>query len=158
MKSIDTPLPPVQHRVRVRLGPAEAFDLFTREIGRWWPFRGHSCFGDAAADVQFEPCVGGAVTEVSRDGQRMAWGQLTEWSPPHGFAMRWFPGISADEATDLRVGFETVSGGTEVSVHHGGWEARGITAAAKRDQYDSGWPATLDAFRAWADDQPGGRR
>jgi uncharacterized protein YndB with AHSA1/START domain len=140
------PLPPVEHRVRVALAPADAFDLFTRQIARWWPFRGHSCYGDDAADVQFEPRVGGAVTEVARDGQRMAWGTLTEWSPPAGFAMRWFPGLEDSEATLLRVRFAALDGGTEVSVHHSGWEARGESAAAKRDQYDGGWPATLAAF------------
>jgi uncharacterized protein YndB with AHSA1/START domain len=142
-------LAPVQHRVRVALAPADAFDLFTRQIARWWPFRGHSCYGDDAADVLFEPRVGGAVTEVARDGGRMAWGCIIEWSPPHGFAMRWHPGLSEAEATLLRVSFTALAaGGTEVLVHHSGWEARGDEAAAKRDQYDGGWPATLAAFAA----------
>ena len=141
-----TTLPPVQHRAQVRLAPAAAFELFTTQIARWWPFRGHSCFGDNAADVVFEPRVGGAVTEVARDGERMAWGTLTEWSPPDAFAMRWYPGLDAAEATMLRVSFVAVAGGTEVSVHHAGWEARGAAAAAKRDQYEGGWPATLAAF------------
>ncbi len=70
-------LPPVRHSVRVALAPDEAFDLFTRQIARWWPFRGHSCYGDDAADVLFEPRVGGAVTEVARDGERMPWGRIT---------------------------------------------------------------------------------
>lgn len=147
----DTTLPPLQHRVQVRLAPAAAFELFTSQMARWWPFRGHSCFGDNAADVVFEPRVGGAVTEVARDGERMAWGVLTEWSPPDAFAMRWYPGLDAAEATTLRVSFVAVAGGTEVGVHHAGWEARGAAAAAKRDQYDSGWPATLAAFRKLAE-------
>jgi Activator of Hsp90 ATPase homolog 1-like protein len=143
-------LPPVEHRVRVALAPADAFDLFTRRIARWWPFAGHSCFGDQAADVRFEPSVGGAVTEIARSGEPMAWGTLTEWSPPEAFAMRWFPGLDAAQATLLRVRFAAVAGGTEVSVHHSGWEARGDAAALKRDQYDGGWPATLAAFAACA--------
>lgn len=144
-------LAPVEHRVTVRLPPAAAFDLFVRQIARWWPFRGHSCFGDDALDVEFEPRVGGAVTEVARDGQRMAWGTITDWSPPDGFAMRWFPGLDAAEATLLRLRFAPSGSGTEVSVHHSGWEARGAAAQEKRDQYDGGWPATLAAFRALAD-------
>jgi uncharacterized protein YndB with AHSA1/START domain len=147
----NTTLPPLQHRIQVKLAPAAAFDLFTRRIARWWPFRGHSCFGDAATAVVFEPRVGGAVTEIARDGRRMAWGTITAWSPPEGFAMRWFPGLDPAEATTLRVQFAAVVGGTEVSVHHCGWEARGAAAAEKRDQYDRGWPATLAAFSALAD-------
>jgi Activator of Hsp90 ATPase homolog 1-like protein len=147
-----TTLPPLQHRVQVKLAPAAAFDLFTRGMARWWPFRGHSCFGDDAVDVVFEPRVGGAVTEIARDGRRMAWGTITAWSPPEGFAMRWFPGLEPAEATTLRVQFAAVAAGTEVSVHHSGWQARGAAAGERRDQYDSGWPATLAAFRAQADD------
>lgn len=145
------PLAPVDHRVLVALAPADAFELFTRQIARWWPFRGHSCFGDEAVDVVFEPRVGGAVTEVARNGERMAWGTLTDWMPPEGFAMRWFPGLPERDATLLRVRFEAVpGGGTEVHVHHSGWEARGAQAAEKRDGYDGGWPTTLAAFAAFA--------
>ena len=106
MSEHETTLPAVQHQVHVQLAPAAAFELFTRGIARWWPFRGHSCFGDEAADVVFEPRIGGAVTEVARDGARMAWGTLTEWSPPDGFAMRWFPGLDDSEATTLSVRFQ----------------------------------------------------
>jgi hypothetical protein len=151
MSDPDSALPPVQHRVKVRLAPAAAFELFTRQLACWWPFRGHSCFGDDAADVTFEPRVGGAVTEVARSGERVAWGTLTEWSPPEAFAMRWYPGLDEREATSLRVSFVPVGDGTEVSVQHGGWEARGAAAADKRNQYDGGWPATLAAFRAAAE-------
>ena len=73
-------LPPVKHCIVVPMPPAQAFDLFTAGIARWWPFRSHSCAGDDALDVQFEPHVGGAVTEVDRQGRRHAWGVLTAWS------------------------------------------------------------------------------
>jgi uncharacterized protein YndB with AHSA1/START domain len=151
-------LPPVRHSVCVALAPDQVFDLFTRQIARWWPFRGHSCYGDGAADVLFEPRVGGAVTEVARDGERMPWGRITEWSPPHGFAMHWHPGLPEAEATLLSVSFTALAaGGTEVLVHHSGWEARGDEAAAKRDQYDGGWPATLAAFGASAGNSRSGK-
>jgi hypothetical protein len=146
-----TPLPPVQRQVRVALAPERAFDLFTRQMARWWPFRGHSGFDEDAVDVVFDGRIGGEVTEHARDGRRMVWGVLTEWQPPHGFAMRWHPGLDAAEATLLRVTFAPMAGGgTEVAIHHGGWEARGTAAAEKRDQYDHGWPATMAAFEAYA--------
>ena len=144
------PIPAVEHHVRVALPPAAAFDLFTRQIARWWPFVGHSCHGENAVDVEFEPRQGGAVLEVARDGRRVAWGQLAAWQPPRGFAMRWHPGLDADQATLLTVRFVAVDGGTEVAVHHGGWEARGDQAATRRDQYHGGWPVTLAAFAACA--------
>lgn len=149
-------LAPVRHQVSVRLAPRDAFALFTGQMARWWPFRGHSCFGDEAADVTFEPRVGGAVTELARDGRRMPWGTLTEWAPPHGFAMHWFPGLDATEATVLRVSFVAAAGGTDVRIEHGGWAARGDAAAAKREQYDGGWPATLEAYAKAAATRQGG--
>lgn len=148
-------LPAVEHSVQVSIEPAAAFELFTQRIAIWWPFNGHSCFGEQALDVQFEPFCGGAVTEIARDGARMAWGTLIEWSPPDGFAMRWFPGLDEQRATLLRVRFVAVAGGTQVSVHHSGWQSRGAQAAAKRDQYEGGWPTTLAAFRAAAEHYSG---
>lgn len=138
---------PVEQRVHVPLAPADAFDLFTRRIASWWPLRGHSCFDDEAQDVQFEPRVGGAVTEVARDGRRAAWGTVTAWTPPHGFTMRWFPGLDESQATRLQVRFTALEGGgTEVCVHHDGWEARGDQARSKRDGYGTGWAAVLAVF------------
>ncbi len=148
--SQNNPVPPVEHRVRVALAPAAAFDLFTRQIGRWWPFAGHSCFGKEARDVSFDGREGGEVLEHARNGQTVVWGRLTTWQPPHGFSMSWHPGLSASEATLLAVRFVAVDGGTEVSVHHSRWEARGAQARAKRDQYEGGWPLTLAAYAACA--------
>jgi hypothetical protein len=153
--STATVLPAVEHSVRVSIEPAAAFELFTQRIATWWPFKGHSCFGEEALDVQFEPFCGGTVTEVARDESRMSWGTLIEWSPPDSFAMRWFPGLDDQQATLLRVRFVAVAGGTQVSVHHSGWEGRGAQAGAKREQYDGGWPATLAAFRVAAEHPTG---
>jgi len=154
----DRPLPPVEHRVRVALPPDAAFELFTRGIARWWPWRSHSCFGEAALDVVFEPRAGGDVVEVSRHGERAVWGRLSVWDPPRRFAMSWHPGLDVREATHLRVEFTALAdGGTEVLVHHGDWEARGAAAAEKRRQYDGGWPVTLAAFAACAGPPRGAR-
>lgn len=142
--------PPVDRWVDVALAPEQAFELFTRQMRRWWPFVGHSCSDTAGADVVFEPRVGGRVTEHAPDGATFLWGHLTEWDPPHGFAMRWHPGLPAEVATRLVVRFEPQGGGSRVRVRHDGWEARGAQSAEKRDQYDHGWPHTLAAFAALA--------
>jgi hypothetical protein len=144
------PLPPVDRSVIVRLSAAEAFDLFTREMRLWWPFVGHSCSDADGQDVSFEPRVGGVVVEHASGGERHVWGTLSEWDPPRAFAMSWHPGLPVGEATRLRVSFTPRDGGVEVRVLHDGWEARGAQAAAKRDQYDGGWPTTLAAFAAAA--------
>ena len=136
-------LPPVKHRIVVPLAPADAFELFTADIARWWPFRSHSCAGDDALDVLFEPVVGGAVTEVARDGSRHAWGRLTAWAPPDHFAMTWHPAQPSEFATALAVRFAAVAEGCEVVIEHGGWAARGDDAGPVRDGYDKGWALVL---------------
>lgn len=138
--------PPVDRRVTIGLPPEAAFELFTRGMRTWWPFAGHSCADEEAEDVHFEPRIGGAVTELAKDGRRYTWGTLEAWDPPRGFAMRWHPGLPAEVATRLAVSFTAVVGGTEVRVLHDGWAARGADAAAKHDQYDHGWPVTLAAL------------
>jgi uncharacterized protein YndB with AHSA1/START domain len=143
-------LPAVDQQVLVPLRPEQAFALFTRQMQAWWPFAGHSCSGQAGADVVFEPRVGGAVTELAPDGSRHAWGTLSEWNPPHAFAMSWHPGLPVEMSTLLRVSFTEHAGATQVRVLHSGWEARGAQAAEKRDQYNGGWPHTLQAFVAAA--------
>ena len=70
----ETPSDPIRKSVIVPLDPAAAFDLFTRDIDRWWPKESHSL---AAADglgqeahVRVEPRVGGRVIETGADGRR----------------------------------------------------------------------------------------
>jgi hypothetical protein len=147
-------LPAVIKEVWVPMPPDAAFALFTQRMGLWWPFAGHSCSGEAGQDVRFEPWVGGGVTEHAKDGRSFTWGRLLAWAPPEGFTMSWYPGLPSDEATCLSVSFSAEAEGTRVRIEHGGWEARGDQAQAKRDQYDGGWPATLMAFSQAAQGRP----
>jgi hypothetical protein len=50
---------PVRVTVRVRRGIEDAFDLFTRDVGQWWPLDRASFGGDRAHELHFEPFVGG---------------------------------------------------------------------------------------------------
>jgi hypothetical protein len=137
---------PVEKRLRVGLGPAAAFALFTRQIRRWWPLATHSCGAADAADVAFDERVGGSVVERTRSGVTHVWGTLLAWEPPHRFAMTWHPGRTSAEATRLEVRFAgTEDGGTEVLLVHDGWEARDQAA---RDGYDGGWETVLARYRA----------
>lgn len=140
-------IPPVEKCVQVKLDPQQAFDLFTRDISRWWPLATHSCSGDSQATVGLDMRVGGTVIEATRDGSQHPWGRLLEWNPPKGFAMSWHPGQPPGEATRVEVSFVPLpSGDTEVRVRHSGWEVRGDRAHAARDSYDNGWPRVLEQF------------
>lgn len=146
---MNTPAP-VRLTRRLRLPPQEAFDLFTTGMQRWWPLASHSCSGDKSATLEFEPRLGGALTEIAPDGTRHAWGRVLEWDPPRRFALRWHPGRDAAEATRLEVRFVAIDGGCELQLCHDGWEARGAAANDVRGSYESGWPVVLDALGALA--------
>jgi hypothetical protein len=141
---------PVERTLRVRLEPAAAFDLFTRDLARWWPLWQYSCGGADSLDVQFETRVGGAVIERTRAGEGHTWGTVTAWDPPRRFSMTWHPGVPVAQATQLTVEFSAVQGGgTEVRLLHDGWETRDVQA---RDNYDGAWQAVLARFVACAEE------
>ena len=144
-------LPPVVHEVTVPLTVEQAFALFVEQMALWWPFKSHSCAGEAACAVHFEPRLGGAVEEITRSGQRHPWGRLTDWNPPQGFAMTWHPAQDPAQATQLSVQFAPAAGGgCRIHLRHGGWSARGADAAPVRDNYHQGWAFVLGLYAAAA--------
>ena len=117
-------LSPVVKRVEVALAPAAAFDLFTRQMTRWWPLATHCCATGGALDVRFDERRGGEVVETGRDGSRHVWGTITRWDPPRAFAMTWHPKRAPQSATHVAVEFRDIgSGQCEVLLTHGGWVA-----------------------------------
>jgi hypothetical protein len=143
-------LPPVQHTLEVPLAVEQAFALFVDDMASWWPFSSHSCAGDEACAVHFEPRVGGSVTELTRSGQRHPWGTLTAWAPPTHLAMTWHPAQAPEQATQLTVRFAAVEGGCRIHLLHGGWSACGAEAAPVRDNYHQGWALVLGLYAAAA--------
>jgi hypothetical protein len=141
-------IPAVEKKVRVQLAAEDAFDLFTRQVARWWPLARHSCGGVDAVEVAFDPRVGGHVIERTRDGTQHVWGTVTVWEPPLRFAMTWHPARKPEEATRLSVEFvPTQDGATEVRLVHDGWNARDADA---RESYNGGWETVLARFVAAA--------
>jgi hypothetical protein len=138
---------PVVKRLTVDLAQADAFELFTAGLSRWWPLATHSCAGAAADSVAIEPCAGGEVIERARDGSTARWGTVLVWDPPARFAMTWHPGSPPEQATRVDVAFNALDERRcVVELVHGGWEARGAEAETVRARYDGGWVAVLDRF------------
>lgn len=106
---------------RVAAEPAEAFALFTGEIGAWWAagavngarFRG---------SLRFEPGVGGRLLK-SVGGQAFVIGRVRCWQPPERFVFECREeGEPEDISTEVEVRFEPAAGGTRVTLEHRGWE------------------------------------
>lgn len=138
---------PIIKTLDVACAPERAFEIFVHRIASWWPLDGHAASaaaGKAALAVTIEPKVGGAVFETMYDGSRTDWGEVLEFDEGRKLAMTWHPGNNADNPTRVDVIFESSgASGTTVTLTHSGWEIWGEDAAAKRENYDSGWDFVL---------------
>lgn len=114
--------------VSVRVSPAEAFDVFTREVDRWWRtgprFR---IAGRRRGRLAFEAGVGGRLFEtVELDaGPRLfVVGTILAWEPPERLAFEW-RGVNfrPGESTRVDVTFRAAGDATLVTVRHGGFGA-----------------------------------
>jgi uncharacterized protein YndB with AHSA1/START domain len=138
-----TAIEPVRASVHVARPPAEAFEVFTAGLARWWPRASHSVSQSRAASVAIEPRVGGEVYELRDDGARVPWGRVLAWEPPRRLVMSWHPGHPRDAAQEVEVRFIADGNGTRVELEHRGWERLGAEAAAVRASYEGGWRTVL---------------
>lgn len=150
MNSTAIDIEPVVKELRVPLSVADAFILFTQNMGRWWPLRSHSCAQEPGARIEFPDRTGGDIIERTETGASHVWGTLLVWDPPHRFAMSWHPGNASAQATHVDVRFTVVRGGCLLRLVHSGWAARGEDGAQAREQYDQGWITVLACFTTLA--------
>jgi uncharacterized protein YndB with AHSA1/START domain len=146
MSSAQTTIEAVKKSLMVNCRPERAFEVFTREIGSWWPTGEYSIGGEKITEVVFEERVGGRIFERHSDGGEGEWGRVLAWEPPHRFVMSWYPGKDATSATELEIRFAPEGDGTRLELEHRGWEILGEQAAESRDGYDGGWPTVLGHF------------
>lgn len=137
---------PVTKSFVVRLPVSSAFRLFTTDIGRWWPLKTHSVFGDQAINCAVDAQAGGRVYEIHADGRQSEWGRVLAWEPPRRLVCSWYPGRTAETAQELEITFEDDPGGTRVTLLHTGWERLGDQGPATRANYDHGWDGVLKAY------------
>jgi uncharacterized protein YndB with AHSA1/START domain len=145
--------PPVLRSAHVARTVQEAFDVFTRQIGAWWPLPTHGLYGTDAGVVAFED---GRLVERATDGRCTVWGEVLAWDPPHRLVMTWHPGQDVDEASEVEVRFTASDGGTRVELEHRGWERFGESAMQRRHRYvgPGAWGHVLDHFAGVADTHP----
>jgi uncharacterized protein YndB with AHSA1/START domain len=117
--------------VLVAVTPADAFEVFTKEIDLWWKqgpkFR---IAGRRRGQLHFEGGVGGRLFEsfvaskASAATRTIQVGSITAWDPPSRIEFEW-RGVNfkPDEKTVVEVRFEPSPSGTLVTVQHRGWSA-----------------------------------
>jgi len=114
--------------VLVRVAPADAFDVFTREIDLWWKqgpqFR---IAGRRRGQLFFECGAGGRLFETfesARGPRTFEVGKVTLWDPPRRLELEW-RGVNfkPGEKTSVEVTFAQSASGTLVTVRHRGWSS-----------------------------------
>ena len=75
----------VRKSVFVQAPIEKAFEVFTTDIGSWWPHKTHSISGEKAVSVSMETRMGGRLFETDNEGTEHDWGVITAWEPPRRF-------------------------------------------------------------------------
>ena len=89
------------------------------------------------------PVSEGRVYEVTRDGVEHDWARITDWEQGERIVLDWHAGVPVSQATHVEITFRQTAEGTEMTLVHDGWEARGADAAGMRDSYETGWDLVL---------------
>jgi uncharacterized protein YndB with AHSA1/START domain len=142
----------VKKHVFVKTTPQRAFDVFTKEMGTWWPLATHHISKVAAAGAVIEPFVGGRWFERGTDGSECDWGRVLAWDPPARLVLAWQ--INADWQhdkqlmTEVEIRFTAENGGTRVDLEHRLLRNFGARSAEMRAAVDSegGWTGILAGF------------
>ena len=142
---------PVRMTVRVRRNIEDAFDLFTRDIGSWWPLDRASFGGDRASELYMEPFVGGRFYERYIDGEEHTGGRVLRWEPPRLVSYSWqHDDWSAPTEVEVRF-IEEEATVTRVELEHRAWERLGGELGDRmRDTYNNGWPTVIACFAMFA--------
>ena len=129
---------PVTVSVAVNAPVERAFEVFTNEIGSWWPAKTHSIGEERVVLVKMEGREGGRIFEKTQDGEA-EWGSVTAWEPPSRVAFTWNPTLEDRPFTFVEVTFAPSDEGTLVQLTHTGWEQLGEKGAELRAGYTTGW-------------------
>jgi uncharacterized protein YndB with AHSA1/START domain len=147
-----TKIEPVVRTVTVNAPVERAFEVFTTDLKSWWPLERYSIAGDeevdgvTAVDAVIEPRAGGRWYEVRSDGSEGDWAEIVVFDPPHRLVASWYPGRSAEDATEIEVRFTPDGDGTRVELTHRGWERIGERGPESREAYAGGWATVLAKY------------
>ena len=143
---------PVRKTVVVDASPAEAFDVFTGKVDRWWPKSHHIGKTPVVASI-IEPFVGGRWYSIHEDGEEAVIGHVRAWQPGERFVVGWEiggdwkPEPRVELSSEVEVLFFPESGGrTRVELEHRNFERMEKGGEDMRNGVDNGWPAILQMY------------
>jgi len=71
----------VRKVVKVQAPQELAWQVFTQQMGTWWPLAVYKIGKAKAVDAIIEPRVGGRWYERGEDGNTCDWGHVVVWKP-----------------------------------------------------------------------------
>ena len=149
MSDVDAAAGAVSATVEVALPPAEAFRVFTEEIGSWYLVDEHTVMDhERTVDIRFEPYVGGRLMDVydATTGEGREMGRITAWEPGRRV------GFTDTRETETEVRFEPAGGGSAVTIEQRGLDRLPPDQADHVRRY--GWRLLLRWFTAALPDAP----
>ncbi len=141
-----------------------AFEVFTDDIGSWWPPEHHILQAPLAAMV-FEPRAGGHVYDVGTDGTECRWARVLAYEPPSRVVFSWDISlqwqVESDPGRTSEVEVRFVADGearTRVELEHRHLERHGDGWEDMRDAVGSpeGWGVGLQRLARRLDGMPVG--
>ena len=141
----------VEKAVTVNVPVERAFEVFTAEIGTWWPLRTHAVDTERSETVILESQVGGRLYERAPSGEEHLWGTVVAWEPPSLIVYSWHPGRGEETAQEVTITFSAEGPGTRVEVRHTGWEKLGDDMEEAVASYDMGWDTVMGLYADAAD-------
>jgi hypothetical protein len=129
---------------------ALAFEVFTEDIGSWFP-RDYNLLDVEIAERVFEPRVGGQVYDRGTDGSECHWARVLAFEPLERLVIspHWQIETDHNRTSEVEVRFSPEGAGrTRVELEHRNIERHGEGWQGLRDALgsDNGWPGCLRAF------------
>jgi uncharacterized protein YndB with AHSA1/START domain len=141
------------------LAPQElAWQVFTQQMGTWWPLAVYKIGKANAVDAIIEPRVGGRWYERGDDGSTCDWGRVLVWEPSSRLVLSW--DINADFQyepalqTEIEVCFiPEKDGSTRVELEHRRLDRYGDRRDEMRTIFDKSgdWGQLLTLFAQTAE-------
>lgn len=78
----------VTKSIVVQAGIERAFDVFTLQMGTWWPPEHHLLEAELE-EMIIEPRAGGRLYDRGVDGSECCWGHVLAYEPPSRFVFSW---------------------------------------------------------------------
>jgi len=146
--------------VFVAVSPADAFEVFTKEIDAWWKHGPqYRIAGRRRGQLVFEGKVGGRLYEtfeLPTGARTFVVGEVLAWEPPTRLELEWRNvNFKPGEKTFVEISFRPQGDGTLVSVRHRGWSAlreghparHGLTGAAFSRMIGMWWGELMTSLR-----------